>query len=78
MRNILSYVPGTKFSGFEILQWAKFQVNHKTSHIKQGVHIIRSFGNIKPERYYTIATSYQGTGCGEVLKKPLIKKVVMQ
>lgn len=50
MRNILSYVPGTKFSGFEILQWAKFQVSHKTSHMKQGAHIIRRFGNIKPEK----------------------------
>ncbi len=77
MRNILSYVPGTKFSGFEILQWAKFQVSHKTSHMRQGAHIIRRFGNIKPERQYTITTSYQGTGCGEVSKKPLVQRVVM-
>ena len=77
MRNILSYVPGTKFSGFEILQWAKFQINHKTSHRKQGIHIIRRLGNIKPERYYTITTSYRGTGCGEISKKPLVQRAVI-
>lgn len=77
MRNILSYVPGTKFHGFEILQWAKFQVSHKTSHMRQGAHIIKRFGNIKPERLYTVATSYQGTGSGEVIHKPLVQRVVM-
>lgn len=76
MRNILSYVSGTKFSSFEILQWAKFQINYKTSHRKQGIHIIRRFGNIKPERYYIIATSYRGTGCGEISKKSLVQRAV--
>ena len=77
MRNILSYVPGTKFSGFEILQWAKFQVSHKTSHRKQGAHIIRKFGNIKPERQYIIITSYQRTRFDKISKKPFVKKVVV-
>lgn len=77
MRNILSYVPGTKFSGFEILQWAKFQVSHKTSHRKQGAHIIRRFGNIRPERHYTIATSYQRTKFDKILKKPLVKRAIV-
>ena len=77
MRNILSYVPGTKFNGLEILQWAKFQINHKTSHMKQGAYIIRRFGNIKPERLYTITTSYQETRFSKISKKPFVKRVVM-
>lgn len=77
MRNILSYVPGTQFTGSEIIQWAKFQVSHRTSHMRQGAHILRRSGNVKPERLYTVATSYQGTGCGEVINKPLVQRVVM-
>jgi len=77
MRNILSYQPGTEFTGSEIIQWAKFQVENKTSHMRQGAHILHRFGNVKPERLYTVATSYQGTGCGEVSKKPLVQKVQM-
>lgn len=77
MRNILSYLPGTQFTGSEIIQWAKFQVANKTSHMRQGAHILHRFGNVKPERLYTVATSYQGTGCGEVSKKPLVQRVQM-
>ena len=41
MRNILSYQPGTKFSGQEIIDWAKFHVKNATSHAKQGKRILR-------------------------------------
>lgn len=77
MRNILSYQPGTQFTGFEIIQWAKFQVSRKTSHMRQGAHILRRFGNVKPERLYTVSTSCLGTGCGEVVKKSLVQRVIM-
>ena len=77
MRNILSYQLGTKFTGLEIIQWAKFQVAQKTSHMRQGACILHRFGNVKPERLYTVSTSYSGTGCGEVLEKPLVQRISM-
>lgn len=36
MKNILSY-KNPCFSGQEILDWANYQVNNKTSHYKQGI-----------------------------------------
>ncbi len=74
MRNILSFQPGSKFSGEEILQWAKFQVDNQTSHMRQGSSILRRFGNLRPEREYRIMTSYEGTACGSLIHKPLILK----
>jgi hypothetical protein len=76
MRNILSYEPGTKFSGKEILDWAKYQVENKTSHEKYGEVILRRFGNIKPEKMYCVETHHPGTGRGEIIRKPLVMNVV--
>lgn len=75
MKNILSYIPGTQFSGKEILDWAKYQVENKTSHEKYGEVILRRFGNIKPEKMYKVETNHRGTGCGEIKNKPRIWKV---
>lgn len=76
MRNILSYQPGTQFTGAEILSWAKFQVVNKTSHMRQGAHIVHRFSNIKPDRAYCVQTSYEGTGCGERIAKPLVLRAI--
>lgn len=76
MRNILSYQFGTEFKGEEILTWAKYQVENKTSHTWQGAYILRKFGKMKPKRKYYIKTSYEGTGCGEIIHKPLIIRAV--
>ena len=56
MKNILSFKPGTKISGREILNWANFQVEHQTSHFKQGRRILKYFGNLRPERMYLVKT----------------------
>ena len=76
MRNILSYKHGTKFNGQEILDWAKYQVENKTSHEKYGEVILRRFNNIKPEKLYTIKTNHTGTASGEIIHKPLVMNVV--
>lgn len=75
MRNILSYKPGTKFSGKEILNWANFQVKHHTSHYKQGRKILHCFGNIKTDRLYIVKTQYETAGCGNIRHEPQIVKV---
>ena len=76
MRNILSFKPGTKFSGKDILNWANFQVEHQTSHFKQGQRILKYFGNIKPERMYLVKTQYETYGCGDIRHEPIIIKVI--
>ena len=76
MRNILSCVPSTRFSGQEILDWAKHQVENKTSHEGYAKIILRRFGNIKPEKMYTVTTNHPGTGCREIVRKPLVMNVV--
>lgn len=73
MRNILSYQQGTKFTGKEILDWANFQVENETSHKEQGLSILYRFSNINPDRLYQINTTYKGTGCGEIINKPIIR-----
>ena len=72
MRNILSYEIGTQFTGQEILDWAQYQVNNKTSHKKQGEIILRRFNKIKPTKLYFLKTNYQGTASGETIHKPLV------
>lgn len=72
MRNILSYHAKATFSGREILAWANHQVKKHTSHKKQGAFILSHYGNINPQRHYHIQSSYEGTGCGEVIKQPRV------
>lgn len=74
MKNILSYEYGTKFTGKEIHEWAQFQIKNNTSHVKYAKIILKRFKNLKPEKLYSIKTSYQGTASGEVIHKPLVKK----
>lgn len=75
MKNILSYKPGTVFSGQEILDWAKYQVQNKTSHHGQGLRILRLYGKtLNPIRDYVIKSSYESWGCGNMVHKPLVVK----
>lgn len=76
MRNILSYQFGAKFKGEEILTWAKYQIENETSHAWQGAYILQRFSTMKPKTKYYIKTSYEGTGCGEIIHKPLIIRVI--
>lgn len=76
MKNILSYKPGTVFSGQEILDWAHFQVKNKTSHRKQAMRVLNLYGKtINPIRDYVIKTSYESWGCGNIIHKPLVHRV---
>ncbi len=73
MKNILSY-KNPCFSGQEILDWANYQVNNKTSHYKQGLRVLNLFGNIKSDRKYYIFSNYrtQHSYCGYSIKHKLI------
>ena len=73
MKNILSY-KNPYFSGQEILDWANYQVNNKTSHYKQGLRVLNLFGNIKPNRKYYIFSNYRTwrSYCGYSIKPKLI------
>ena len=53
MKNILSYLPETQFSGKEIKEWINYQIVNSTSHLKQALWMQR-FLNIKDERKYVI------------------------
>ena len=73
MKNILSY-KNPCFSGQEILDWANYQVNNKTSHYKQGWRVLNLFGNIKADRKYYIFSNYRTwhNYCGYSIKPKLI------
>lgn len=76
MKNILSFKPGTKISGQEILDWANFQVEHQTSHFKQGCRILKYFGNLRHERMYLVKTQYETAGCGDIRHEPVVIRVI--
>lgn len=73
MKNILSY-KNPCFSGQEILDWANYQINNKTSHYKQGLRVLNLFGNIKADRKYYIFSNYRTwrSYCGYSIKPKLI------
>ena len=71
MKNILSYQTPI-FTGKEILDWANYQVDNKTSHYKQGKRILRLFSAIKPNRKYYIFASYENWNCGNWTKIPIV------
>jgi hypothetical protein len=73
MRNILSYQNG-KFTGQEIMDWAKYQVENETSHKDAGRYILNHF-NLIPYNTYTVRSSYSGTGCGTIIHKPIVLRV---
>ena len=73
MKNILSYQPGTVFSGQEILDWANYQIKNKTSHYKQGLRVLRLYRKtLNPARNYVVKTTYESWGCGNAIHKPLV------
>ena len=73
MKNILSYKPGTVFIGQEILDWAKYQIENKTSHYKQGKRIMRLYGkSLNANRKYHIFSQYESWHRGNLVHKPLV------
>ncbi len=77
IKNILSYKPLTRFTGKEIIDWAKFQVNNNTSHVKQGKRILRLYEDtLKPECEYFVFSNYETAGCGDIRHEPIVIKAV--
>ena len=73
MKNILSYQVGHLFSGEEILEWAKYQVDNKTSHYKQGKRVLRMYGKtLNPTNKYQIFSSYYSWHFDKGIRKPLV------
>lgn len=56
MKNILSYQPGTVFTGKEIKDWIDFHISRQTSHTKQALHMQQEYWKIKDTREYLVFT----------------------
>lgn len=54
MKNILSYKPGTRFTGKEIKSWIEYHTTHQTSHTKQALHLRQHHSNIRDAREYFV------------------------
>ena len=73
MKNILSYQPLTRFTGKEILDWAKYHVENNTSHAKQGKRILRLYEKtLNPTRMYYVLSNYETAGCGDFRHEPIV------
>ena len=73
MKNILSYQNGTIFTGKEIIDWANYQVNNKTSKSKYGLRILKYYKDtLKPDRKYRVFTRYETAGCNDIRVMSLV------
>lgn len=73
MKNILSYQNGTVFTGSEIIDWANFQVDNKTSKEKYGARILKCYKDtLKSYREYRVYTRYETAGCNDIRIAPLV------
>ena len=53
MKNLLSYQHGIKFTGREIKEWIQYQIDNKTSHYKEAMHM-KKYDNITDDVLYCI------------------------
>lgn len=60
MKNILSYKSGTLFSGKEIKEWIRYQIENETSHYKEAVDMQR-YDVLDEARYYIDKGNYQAS-----------------
>ena len=60
MKNILSYKSGTLFSGKEIKEWIRYQIENETSHYKEAVDMQR-YDVLDEARYYIYKGNYQAS-----------------
>lgn len=75
MKNILSYQNGTMFTGKEIIDWANYQVNNKTSKSKYGLRILKYYKDtLKFDRKYRVFTRHETAGCNDTRAMPLVTK----
>ncbi len=61
MKNILSYCKGSTFTGKEITDWCKYQIENNTSHIKEAKRLYPHY-NLKPDRIYELRRRSFGPG----------------
>ncbi len=74
MRNILSFTRGI-FSGEEIIEWANHHSTNNTSHKREANRILRVYGNIRKDMMYTVHPNYEGSGCGNKVRKLILIRV---
>lgn len=75
MKNILSYQNGAVFTGKEIIDWANYQVDNKTSKSKYGSRILRYYKDtLQSTREYHVFSRYETAGCGDIRTMPLVIK----
>lgn len=75
MKNILSYQNGSVFTGKEIIDWANFQVDNKTSKSKYGARILKYYKDtLKYTREYHVFSRYETAGCNDIRTMPLVIK----
>lgn len=76
MKNILSYQNSAVFTGKEIIDWANFQVDNKTSKSKYGARILKYYKDtLKSTREYHVFSRHETAGCNDIRTIPLVIKV---
>lgn len=76
MKNILSY-RNPIFTGREIKDW--IIENMESSHMNIAKYLYEKYYNkIKDDALYCVYTNHAGTSCGEIVKRPIIKRCMRQ
>ena len=65
MRNPLSYTQPSIFSGFEINEWCRDQINHGTVRAREARRLLRK--NYKNDRMYILEWTCRDSGAGSPL-----------
>lgn len=68
--NILSYQPGTFFTGSEIKEWVQDQIQRQTSHLRAATYVQKRYSNIQDERLYEVYLIPE-----EHLKVPRVRRI---
>ena len=75
MKNILSYQNGTIFTGKEIIDWANYQVNNKTSKSKYGLRIMKYYQyTLISDRKCRVFTRYETVGRNDTRVMPFVTR----
>ena len=61
MKNILSYKLGSTFTGKEIMDWCKYQIETKSSHLREAKRLYFHY-NFNPNRMYELQRLSFGPG----------------
>ena len=61
MKNILSYIPGTKFTGKEIKEWIKFHIENQTEYTKEAKKMVEYLNISDDAEYWVCRGNYQAS-----------------